>query len=290
MKYDESSFTYGYEIEWGDIDRNIEIPTNLGSWEYCETDIVNLNGDYKYIACDPQGIIPPYGGEINTKPTKTIGEQVSKIMDIYELFIDNGDSPTSSCINHGHLHIHVPELKNDIESLKKLTKYVYENQDLTVKECYDFKSDASMKELKATQYLKLDGGRLLPEYVYKNIMEKSTDFNSFIKMHCAGKDGISMGRPFRYAINMYNMKHIGTIEFRCFRSSTIKREIEDSLKFASLFIESALGDGKPVDQILSENDFQFPKFNYSYEEFKGWKETKWDKSRGTKRRQFYEVK
>jgi hypothetical protein len=52
-----------------------------------------------------------------------------------------------------------------------------------------------------------------------NINELATDFNHFIKLHAAGKDGVSMGRPFRYAINTYCMKHTGTIEFRCFRST-----------------------------------------------------------------------
>ena len=36
------NWTYGYEIEWGDIDRTIKIPESLGSWEYAETDIVNF--------------------------------------------------------------------------------------------------------------------------------------------------------------------------------------------------------------------------------------------------------
>ena len=33
------NWSYGYEIEWGDIDRRLKIPENLGKWEYCETDI-----------------------------------------------------------------------------------------------------------------------------------------------------------------------------------------------------------------------------------------------------------
>ena len=73
------NWTYGYEIEWGDIDRTIKIPESLGSWEYAETDIVNLYDPVKNIACDPLGLNPTYGGEINTKPTKTSKQQIDKI-------------------------------------------------------------------------------------------------------------------------------------------------------------------------------------------------------------------
>ena len=38
MNYDTKSFTWGYEIEWGDIDRTLKIPSHLGKWEYAETD------------------------------------------------------------------------------------------------------------------------------------------------------------------------------------------------------------------------------------------------------------
>ena len=59
-----------------DIDRRLNIPENLGKWEYCETDIINLYEPYKLIACDPLGINPPFGGEINTVPTKSWQNQV----------------------------------------------------------------------------------------------------------------------------------------------------------------------------------------------------------------------
>jgi len=36
-------YTWGYEIEWGDIDRTLEIPSHLGTWEHAEIDIVNID-------------------------------------------------------------------------------------------------------------------------------------------------------------------------------------------------------------------------------------------------------
>lgn len=290
MKYDPKNFTWGYEIEWGDIDRRLEIPAHLGKWEYAETDIVNIRDPYKYVACDPLGLEPPFGGEINTRPTKTWQEQAYRIMQIYEFFIENGNQPSASCVNHGHLHVFVPGLKNDIDALKRLTKYIRRNQTETIAACYKFYDGYGMKKLKnATTYLKFDGGREMPDYMCDNIINLANNFDDFIRLQCAGKDGVSMGRPFRYAINTYCMKHTGTIEFRCFRSSINRNEIESQFRFAEKFIDAALNDGPDVWKILEENSFKFPEFNWDNLEYEGWIKTKYDKSRGEKKREFHEV-
>ena len=289
MKYPYENYTWGYEIEWGDIDRRLEIPAHLGSWEYAETDIVNIHEPFKYIACDPQGTDPYMGGEINTRPTAAWQEQVERVMEIHKFFEDNDNQPSASCVNHGHLHVFVPELKNDIDVLKKLTAYIKENQTATIESCYGFYEVAQMKGCGAKMYLKYDGGREMPDYMCDNIVNLATDFNHFIKLHAAGKDGVSMGRPFRHAINTYCMKHTGTIEFRCFRSSTKKEEIDSQFRFAKLFIEAALNDGPSVPEILSNNEFKFPPFVWDLNEYVGWKKTKWAKERGEKKREFYEV-
>lgn len=288
--YDKSTFTYGYEIEWGDIHRGTKIPEHLGAWEFAETDIVNIHGDWAWHATDPLGLIPPYGGEINTKPTKTWPEQVDRIMELHQLFVDRGDQPSASCVNHGHLHVYVPGLKDDINALKKLIAYVKANQADTIEACYGFYNHPEMtKQKNATTYLKFDGGRSMPDYMCDNIINLATDFESFIKLHAAGKDGVSMGRPFRYAINTYCMKHTGTIEFRCFRSTVVREEIESQFRFAEKFIDAALNDGPSVREILQADDFTFPKFVWSLKEYDSWIKTKYGKERGKKERHFYEA-
>ncbi len=290
MIYNSKDFTWGYEIEWGDIDRRIDIPQNIGSWEYAETDIVNIHPPFQYKACDPLGTDPYMGGEVNTKPTKTWMQQVERILEIKALFEANGNTPSASCVNHGHLHVFVPGLKDDIESLKKLTSYIRENQDTVIKNCYNFYDTNDMKNYKnAKMYLKLDGGRTMPDYMSSNIISGATDFEHFIKLHAAGKDGVSMGRPFRYGINTYCMKHTGTIEFRCFRSTTKREEIESQFRFVEMFMEAALNDGPSANEILSDNSFKFPPFIWDASEYDGWIKTKYDKSRGEKKREFHEV-
>lgn len=290
MKYNKEDFTWGYEIEWGDIDRRIEIPDHLGKWEYAETDVVNLYEPFANVACDPLGESPYMGGEINCKPTNTKEEQIDRIIELRDLFIANGNTPSAGCVNHGHLHVFVPGLKEDIDALKKLTRYVKENQEDTVDACYQFRDHFEMKGRKgAKMYLKYDGGRKMPEYMSDNIENLATNFDHFIKLHAAGKDGVSMGRPFRYAINLYCMKHTGTIEFRCFRSTTKRNEIESQFRFAEHFIDAALNDGPSVAELLFMHNYEFPPFIWDAVQYKGWQETKYPKERGTKKREFNNV-
>ena len=287
MQYDPKYFTWGFEIEWGDIDRRLELPKELGKFEYSETDIVNKQPPFTHVSCDPQGIEPYMGGEINTVPTKTWQEQVDKIMNIKKFFEDNGNIPYASCVSHSHVHVYVPGLKDDIDGLKRLIKYIRDNQDYAVDYCGGFKEHKRMKEIKNSKmYLKYDGGRRMPEYMIENILNLATDFPSFIKMHSAGKDGVSMGRPFRYAFNTYSMKHIGTIEFRFFRASTEREELSSVFRFLELFMDAALNEGPSVKEILSCNTFKFPPFVFDFDAIKGWNETKYDKSRGQKQREF----
>ena len=286
MNYDTKSFTWGYEIEWGDIDRTLKIPSHLGKWEYAETDIINIHPPYRGLACDPLGESPPVGGEINTKPTKTWQEQVERIMEIKKMFPNASDA----CVNHGHLHVYVPGLKDDISALKRLISYIKENQHVVIDKLYQYRLHPDMSMSKtAKTYLKFDGGRPMPDYMCDNIINLANNFEDFIRLHAAGKDGVSMGRPFRYAINSYCMKHTGTVEFRCFRSSIHERHIADSFRFVEKFMDAALNNGPDVLEILQEYEYQFPPFNYDHEMYIAWEKTKYDKSRGEKKREYHEV-
>jgi hypothetical protein len=85
------------------------------------------------------------------------------------------------------------------------------------------------------------------------------------------------------------MKHTGTIEFRCFRSSTERSQIESQFAFAEAFIDAALNGGRSVKEILEEGNYTFPPYQWNREHWDAWVTTKWDKSRGKKVRNYYEV-
>lgn len=288
--YDKKTFTYGAELEFGDVDRRLVIPAELGKWEYSETDVINSQGEYKNVACDPLGINPPFGGEVNTMPTRTYEEQVQKIMEVIQFFRDNGNEPTPSSVSHLHVHIHVPGLQQDVDALKRLVRYIRNNQQAVVDNCHRYTDHPTMKGISGVKnYMKLDCGRLMPEYMSRNIIELTSSFEHFIKLHCAGKDGVSMGRPFRYAINTYCLKHTNTIEFRCFRATVKEEEFRSCFAFVEKFIDAALNDGPDVSEILQDGDYQFPPFVWKPEEFLGWQNTKYGKERGKKERSYVQL-
>ena len=290
MNYPKEKFTYGMEIEWGDVPRSFSIPEHLGTWEYSERDIINLRDPYKNVCADPLGEDPPFGGEINTKPTRTWAGQVERYFELQKLFTDAGHPPTVGVTAHTHIHCRIPGLRDDIDALKRLTKYIKDNQTTTVDRVYGFYDHNQMKGAKgAKMYLKFDGGRTMPDYMSDNIINLATDFNSFIKLHAAGKDGVSMGRPFRYAINMYALKHIDTVEFRLFRGTLDKVELESCFRFVEDFLDAALNDGASVDDLINTNGYTFPPMQWDLAQFIGWEKTKHPEDRGEKVRTLVEV-
>lgn len=287
--YDPKSFTWGYELEIGDVARNLVIPNHLGTWEHAETDVINVFPPYQYVACDPLGLEPPVGGEVNMVPTRTWQAQVEKTTELLTWLRLQGQQPSTCCTSHNHVHVHVPGLTGDIAGLKRLTKYIKENQKQTVTSCYPFQDDQDMNKVPGSRaYFKYDGGRLMPDYMSNNILSMATDFESFIRIQCCGKDGVSRCRPFRYAINTYCLKHTDTIEFRCFRSSLDLKEISSCFKFVERFMDAALNNGPSVPEIIQEG-FTFPAFRFSLEECLGWVKTRWSKERGKKQRQYLPV-
>ncbi len=276
MKYDPNTFTYGYEVEWGDIDRKFDVPADLGSWEYCETDIVNLREPYRGLGSDPKGINPPVGGEINTMPTKTWQEQVDNIIKLRDLFTEHGTPPTSGVVNHGHLHIHVPGLIEDIDALKRLMAYIKVNQHATIRALHQFQVEPGMEKTKtAKTYLKHDGGRIAPDWLLDNLSTLPVDFEDWLRVHCCGKDAKVRSRPFRYGIHTYALKNSKTVEFRCFRSTTKREELEDCFDFCTQFMVAALNGGPNVEEILASKQWQFPPFEYDHEMYLGWEASKY---------------
>lgn len=314
-RFDPSSFTYGCELEWGDVLRSLEIPAEMGSWDYSETVLVNRRSPYEGRASDPQGIDPPVGGEINTRPTRGWEASVERVLSLARFFAENGSPPTVSCMQSLHVHVHVPGLCEDVTALKRLVRYISDNQ----KDCLDyihkFEMDSTMsKNPGSIRLLKLSGGTPMPDWLAQNIIEKAESFQDFIALHCRGKAGNLADRPnmpLRYAINTYSLKHVRTVEFRFFRSTLDPEEMASCFRFVEAFIDAALNGGPSVKEILgfsessedSENvesllgffeaeikGWKFPKLKWEPDLFAGWRKSKWPKSRGKKNRQFIQVR
>lgn len=289
-KYDRRTFTFGMELEVGDVRRSIALPARLGSWEHAETDVVNvLPGPYQYHACDPQGIDPPVGGEINTMPTHTWQEQVDLCSELLNWLRTNGETPTQSCISHNHVHVRVPGLRDDVHALKRLTRYVMQGQTAMLRVCHAFDERVVRSGMPAYAYLKWDCGRPMPSYMCDNIERHVCTFDDFIRVQCCGKDAVSRGRPFRYAINTYCLKHTDTVEFRLFRCDHAPAKLAGCLRLVCDFMDAALNNGPDAKALLLAGDYDLPTFCYDRLVAEGWERTKWGKERGKKQRKFVDI-
>lgn len=284
MPFDPSTFTYGCELELSDVDRRMVLPKHLGRWDRSERDIVNLRPPIRGIAADPLGENPPFGGEVNTVPTRGWRGQLGIIEELLRFLGPNaGACPTS----HFHVHVHVPGLENDLEALKDLATYIWLSQIDMVELCGQFEKRGDMDGA-AARYMKLDGGRLMPQYMWLNMMEAET-VEQFMKMHCAGRDGVSMGRPLRYAINMYSLRNTRTVEFRMFRNTLDIALIWNIFRACEGFMDRALNHGGGFRELVMAEELEFPEMQWSKELWDGLQRTKHPENRGEKTRLYREV-
>lgn len=293
-RYDPTTFTYGYELELSDVPRSVVIPPVFGAWEHSERDIVNTRPPHRGVAADPLGESPSVGGEINMVPTPDWPSQVVKIMDLVKWLERGGHHPAVGPTAHGHIHVHVPGLTEDVPALKRLTDYVMCNQADMVSICGRYDKHETM-DAKAVRYFKEDGGRHIPVWMCANIQSKVETFEDFIRMHCCGKDGVSRGRPFRYAINMYCLKHTKTVEFRMFRGTLDEAHLACSFEAVEQFMNAALNDGPMFrDLRLGKNRLPiqpefFAPMQWDKELWDGLQATKHPENRGCKERRYVEV-
>jgi hypothetical protein len=264
--------SWGCELEFGDVDRSRPIPEHLGTWNVWETDIVNQREPYWGIAADPAGIDPPVGGEINTRPTQSIAEQVRLISELIAWL----GNPTSSCVSNTHIHIHVPDL-----NISEFLRYVVRNQMAFIEAVYDFKADSRMTQ-SGLQYLLMDSGRAFEPQKF-DMIRRHAPTVGFIPLYILNNSAFD-----RYAINLTSLWYNKTIEFRCFRASTDVKEIANCLMAVDIFMKS-YAQGKPIvaDELKK---MSFPKLNYNHELFESWERTKKPRGvPGTKTHSFIEV-
>jgi len=291
--------SYGYEIEWSDIDRSVDIPVELGQWEGpkiagyymgSEIDIVNTIGEYRGIGTDPLCIDCKVGGEINVQPTKSPEVLLNRVMEIMDLFSVVG----TGCVNHGHVHVYVKGLKEDLVLLKNVFAYIKENEMDVQIACHSwdpvthFQVWESELEPWVKTYLQFDGCKTINQEIY-NVVEKAESVETIIKAlktynavnRCWITGMVNETTSNRTAINMFNLTKGGTFEFRCFRASINPAELYSQFKFVQRFTEEALKgtNGRSVKEILKESNFRFPTLDFNLGDALGWQKTRQQKGR-----------
>jgi len=247
-------YSWGLELEFGDVRRSLTLPADCGYWNYNECDIVNQTYPYWGIAVDPFGINPPVGGEINTIPTYDIEKQINIFEKLLNFFNKNGYQPTASCVSNTHVHVYIPKLKNDLMLLKKIIQSARDHQDRIIDEIYGIGTE---------KYLNVDSGRKYHPKKFKEIMKTQNTTDFYANCIC-NPNKISD----RYFINLLSLVKNDTLEFRFFRATTSKKEIRSILYFCKSFVDHALF-GNELDYSGS-----FPKLNFDQSLYDSWIKTR----------------
>ena len=248
--------TWGLELEFGDVPTSLEFPDTIGRWEYHEIDIVNALPPYRGVAVDPLGDDPPVGGEINTAATYGIDKQMEVVRNLFALFESKNITPTSSCIQQTHVHVHDDRFSN-LKYLKQLLVFIVANQHELIK-VSDYSVDPRMTPFA------IDVFKGYNTYTYYfdqiKLMLNSKTIEEFLRF--ARMDESDIGK--RNFINFLPLKaEPTTIEFRCFNCTTDLEEIEACMLFANDVLDLKIPKG-----------YKTPKFIYDHELILGWEKTR----------------
>jgi len=258
--YEIVTFTYGTELEFADVDITNILPEGC-QWNKKDYSIVNSNG----VANDPLGKTCKYGGEINTKPTSTISEQVSVVKEIINILYPE---PVINYKCNLHIHIGIPGLKEDLSMMKQIYSYAY-NMDERVFDIIDpmpvpIKLNSEDSKLEAKRYHRnLISHRKKPTAKRFAEILASTTPQEFFENH-ATKDKnrkLCWAITPRDGINLRQLWETGTIEFRHFFGTLDLEEIRSCLIWCSEFLNLAINDPITPPQIILKNNpnLKFPK-------------------------------
>ncbi len=255
------SWTYGAEHEWGDWDRAKQLPEGYGIDERDVT-MVNSNG----IAVDPKGKMYPYGGEINTPPTPSILSQVAVLRELNHMLPEADVNYRSNL----HIHIRVPGLGTDLQSLKIIQSYIHANmtkalqqiQPLPRPEPQDFGTDEEWEgALRRWKRRRVSHQTLLrPERLARQL--DATTLGEFYEREVPSSKA---GRPQwhfqpRLCVNLRQHRETDTIEFRHFAGTKDLDTFHRCLKWCRDFLIFAFED-LPIEQLLGHYPVEnFPKF------------------------------
>src|SRR5437879_2862422 len=263
--------TYGVELEIGDVDTKIKIPSSLGEWDYKDGSIMNSNGT----ANDPKKVLNRYGSEIHVSPSKSTRELTYRVMQIYELFPKKDFNFTTNL----HPHIRVPGLKENLGFLKDVVRYLY-MYGMELFELIDpipiptddsYTSEESFRGA-WKRYLrrKRSHHSLLSERAVEEAL-KAKSPEQFYEAHAPRS---KTGRPQfhlvqRAGVNLNQLwSNTETIEFRCFTMSPDPEKLLSAFRFTRFFLQAVEKDFPPK-KFLKQFEFVFQTFwPYDYKKDK----------------------
>lgn len=266
MKYDVGTFTYGVELEYADVKFGTPLPDGC-QWNQMDNTMVNSDG----IANDPFGKLWEFGGEINTKPTSTVEEQVEIIKQINSNLEQSGYPAHINYRNNLHVHVRVPGLNTNLEDCKRLMQYNLDNaksafsliESVPKPVKGQMSKDAYVGAMKRYHRRFRSHQFMMPKSRIDAIMN-SKSVQEFFEEHAPLTD---KGRMWffspREGINLRQMWEVThTIEFRHFPGTINMVEMESCIRWCREYLNAALNTGETPNEIIanSTKPFVFPKF------------------------------
>lgn len=260
MIYDPESFTYGVELEYADVYVYNPLPDGC-CWNDKDYSIVNSSG----IANDPKRKLWLFGGEINTRPTDTIEEQIDVIRQINEMLVPR---PAVNYKCNLHIHIGVPGLEHDLDGCKRLLRYITKYgrmafgivDPIPVPSRARFRTEDEYKgAMRRYKRNLVSHQHMIPDAWVANILRAET-MEEFFNSHApVGKNGNRLWNiaP-RAGINIRQLQETKTVEFRHYFQTLNMYEIKSCLIWCREFMALALGSGEDPRSIIK----RFPKLRF----------------------------
>lgn len=274
------NLTYGAEYEFGDIYRALALPEGL-TWNSKDYSIVSSTG----IANDPKGKCYLKGGEINSKPTESMSEQ----LDMFSRLIEMHPEAQLNHRTNLHLHVRVPGLSEQLGKLKQLLAYIDQHQEAIYQLIEPiprpvFNPQASFAEHRGAEK-RYKRRKVSHQYkVPKDRVEKAMQAKTVEEFFAAHAPVQANGAPAwglttRAGINLLQLKETDTVEFRHFTNTKDIDELASCFLWVSMFIEAALDSANPQEIYDSFPEWKFPPFQpYNHAMEVGYSWTNFDKN------------
>lgn len=265
MKFDPKLWTFGIEHEWADYDRTIPLPKGNAN-NHKDFTIVNSNG----IANDPKDHLYKFGGEINTRPTSKMQEQVEILEDLKHKF--KKTPPQVNYRSNLHIHIRVPGLNEDLASLKHVQQYIHTHMPKAFK---IIEPIPAVQDKFLTHASSNANNGAQARYERRLVSHQTLLSAKVLKKQLAAKTVTGFfeaevptdaGKPLwhlqaRVSVNLRQLLETDTIEFRHFPGTLSPSELLTCLHWCKKFLINALEDNNVQPLLEWAKGKAFPKFH-----------------------------
>lgn len=258
-------WTFGLELEWPDIDRQVELPFG---WKWSKTDYTVVNRDGT--ANDPTGRSDRRGGELNSPPFTDPRQARDDTRELVKML-----HPGANYRSNTHVHVRIPQVT--LRQLKTIAQYTRDHLPGLIDqldplepllEVADKDRPAATKRLRHSRKSR---HHFTTDERHHQRMQ-ATSIEEFLAAECpVSKDGrVQWHLSSREAVNFRSLRKHGTLEFRHFAGTRSPEEVEGAISWCRDWLTNALEDLPPGDPSSYTLPYQMP-FDAALE--RGWKET-----------------